>query len=170
MAIPRILHCVSAWLKRKTKPWSQQMDATLNCRPSAAQPQAIPSHLTPCPPRAGNSRGCARQWGNEVHRLLVIISWSGMSLLLIMQISGAPRPSILCRCGPAAAPTDGKYTTPLGWIYCLLLAFAEAGADSATRNCYSARCKGAHTLWKFCTQETLYTAGPTALKLEIYPK
>lgn len=105
-----------------------------------------------------------------MHRLLVIISWSGMSLLLIMQISGAPRPSILCRCGPAAAPTDGKYTAPLGWIYCLLLARGEAGADSATRTGYKARSEGAHALLKICTQETLYAAGPTALKLEIYPK
>lgn len=129
-----------------------------------------PGSLDPCLPRAGNPLGCARQWGNEVHRLLVIISWSGMSLLLIMQISGAPRPSILCRCGPAAAPTDGECAAPLGSIYCLLLAFGEAGADSATRNCYSARCKGARTLRTLCTRETLYTAGPTALKLEIYPK
>lgn len=50
-----------------------------------------------------------------------------MSLLLIMQISGALSPSILCRCGLAAALTDGEYTTPLGWIYCLLLACVEAG-------------------------------------------
>lgn len=129
-----------------------------------------PFSLDPCLRRAGSPHRCVLQWGNEVHRLLVIISWSGMSLFLIMQISGAPLPSILCRCGPAAAPTDGEYTTPLGWIYCLLLAFGEAEADSARRNCYLARCKGVYTLWKFCTHETLYTAGPTALKLEIYPK
>lgn len=103
-----------------------------------------PSHLTwPHCTRCGKPLGCAPQWGNEVHRSLEIISWSGMSLLLIMQISGAPRASILCRCGPAAAPTDGKYTTPLGWIYCLHPACREA--DSAMRNCYRARCKGAHT-------------------------
>lgn len=169
VSIPRILHYVSAWLKRKTKPWSQQTDVTQDCKQCFSAP-GHPISLDPCLPRVVNWLGCAWQWGNEVHRLLMIISWSGMSLLLIMQISGAPRPSILCRCGPAAAPTDGKYTTPLGWIYCLFLAFGEAGADSTTRNRYSVRCKGAHTLWKFCTQETLYTAGPTALKLEIYPK
>lgn len=93
-----------------------------------------------------------------------------MSLLLIMQISGALSPSILCRCGLAAALTDGEYTTPLGWIYCLLLACVEAGADAEKRNCFRTRCKGAHTLLKTSTQETLYAAGPTALKLEIYPK
>lgn len=121
------------------------------------------------PPGGGNPLRRAQQWGNEVHRLLVIISWSGMSLLLIMQISGAPRPSILCRCRPAAAPTDGKYAAPLGWIYCLL-GLMRKPARTRTEQRLQARWKGARTLFKICTQETLYTAGPTALKLEIYPK
>lgn len=64
-----------------------------------------------------------------MHRLLAIISWSGISLLLIMQISEALSSNILYRCRRAAALTDGKYTAPLVCIYCLLLACSEDGED-----------------------------------------
>lgn len=136
-----------AWLKRQPKPWSHWTTATEAVKEWFPAP-GHPGSLDPCLPSTGKGLGWTLQWGNEVNPLLAIISWSGMSLLLIMQISGTLGPSILCRCGLAAALTDGEYTTPLGWIYCLLLACVEAGADAEKRNCFRTRCKGAHTLLK----------------------
>lgn len=64
----------------------------------------------------------------------VIISESGISLLLIMQISGALSSNILYRCRRAAALTDGKYTAPLVCIYCLLLALLRGEKGWLKRN------------------------------------